>query len=82
VSFILTGASDLYSSIALVIPFGVTFAPFGRLENEVVRRGLSISAQLFPGISLAGSAGYRQPGFTYGVPITFGGAVSIGYARR
>jgi hypothetical protein len=81
---ILPGASDLWSSRGIIIPLGVVFAPMGRQENEVGRRGLSISAQLFPGVVLGGSPGYRSGGggFTLGVPITFGGALSIGYAWR
>lgn len=61
------------------LPVRVSFAPFGRKDSELARRGLVFFAEAGPGYGLV-----MSPGFGRAVPrpfpLSFTAAIGVGYA--
>jgi hypothetical protein len=72
-------AIDLPSAAAAFAQMRLTFAPFGRGEGEVQRKGLSIFAEAGPGIAL-GVSSSPIPGGTPSSRVSFAGAIGVGYS--
>lgn len=54
-------ATDQPKGLALLFPFRLSWSPGGRAEGAVARRGLQLSAELSPGLSLTDAGGPFGP---------------------